>query len=97
MADNYKEKIKKLLALAESDNENEAKAALLKAKELMAQHKIEEADLEDAQNKKVVRVKQSLPVARDGILGWAVCLRLLLGTFAARQLQAENGITRQEP
>ena len=30
----YKDKIKKLLALAESNNEHEAKAALLKAKEL---------------------------------------------------------------
>lgn len=30
----YKEKIRKLLALAESPNEHEAKAALLKAKQL---------------------------------------------------------------
>ena len=35
-----KDKIAKLLALAESPNENEAKAALLKARELMAQHKL---------------------------------------------------------
>lgn len=71
MADNYKEKIKKLLALAESDNENEAKAALLKAKELMAQHKIEEADFEDAQNKKVVRVKTKFTCSkrRDSWMG----------------------------
>ena len=71
MADNYKEKIKKLLALAQSDNENEAKAALLKAKELMAQHKIEEADLEDAQNKKVVRVKTKFTCSkrRDSWMG----------------------------
>lgn len=71
MADNYKEKIKKLLALAESDNENEAKAALLKAKELMAQHKIEEADLEDAQNKKVVQVKTKFTCSkrRDSWMG----------------------------
>lgn len=34
-----KEKIQKLLALASSPNENEAKAALLKAKELMAKNK----------------------------------------------------------
>ena len=32
--ENYKEKIKKLLALSESSNEHEAKAALLKAKQL---------------------------------------------------------------
>ena len=32
----YKDKIRKLLALAESPSEAEAKAALLKARELMA-------------------------------------------------------------
>lgn len=42
---NIKEKIKKLLALATSPNENEARSALLKAKELMAKHKLEEADI----------------------------------------------------
>ncbi len=36
MAINYKDKIRKLLALAESPVEAEAKAALLKARELMA-------------------------------------------------------------
>ena len=36
MAEDYREKIKKLLALAGSNNENEARAALLKAKELMS-------------------------------------------------------------
>lgn len=39
-----REKIQKLLALAESPNENEARAALLKAKELMAKHKMTEDD-----------------------------------------------------
>ena len=43
----YREKIKKLLALSESSNEHEAKSALLKAKKLMAEHKIAEIDLED--------------------------------------------------
>ena len=41
----YKETISKLLALATSPNENEAKAALLKAQELMAKHKISEAEV----------------------------------------------------
>ena len=53
---NYKEKIKKLLALSESSNEHEAKAALLKAKELMAEYKIAEVDLVDARNRKVKRI-----------------------------------------
>ena len=39
MAD-IKDKISKLLALAESPNENEARMALLKARELMAQYKL---------------------------------------------------------
>lgn len=39
MNNNIKERIAKLLALAESPNENEAKAALLKARALMVQHK----------------------------------------------------------
>ena len=47
----YKDKIKKLLALAESPNENEAQAALLKARQLMAEHKIGEADLEEPEDK----------------------------------------------
>lgn len=44
---NIREKIEKLLTLATSPNEHEAKAALLKAKELMAKHKLTEADFED--------------------------------------------------
>lgn len=43
---NIKEKIKKLLALSTSPNENEAQAALLKARELMAKNKLTEADFE---------------------------------------------------
>ena len=41
MAD-IREKIQKLLSLAGSSNENEARAAMLKAKELMAKHKMSE-------------------------------------------------------
>ena len=50
-----KEKIKKLLALASSPNENEAKAALLKAKELMAKNKLSEGDFE-VENRKLVHL-----------------------------------------
>lgn len=51
-----REKIAKLLALAASPNENEAKAALLKAKELMAKHKLTEADFEDIKKQKMVHL-----------------------------------------
>ena len=55
MAD-YKEKIRRLLALAESPNENEARAALLKARELMARHKLTEQDIREAEPQKVMRM-----------------------------------------
>ena len=45
--ENIKDRIKKLLALASSPNEHEAKAALLKAKKLMAEHKLTDSDFED--------------------------------------------------
>ena len=53
----YREKIRKLLALAESPNENEAKAALLRARELMAKHKLTEADCVEMAKRKVKRIK----------------------------------------
>ena len=76
----YKEKIRKLLALAESPNEFEAKAALLKAKELMAQHKIEEIDLIDVKSKKVKRIYTDYFFTKRGDF-W-------IGTLA--QIIAEN-------
>lgn len=54
MAIDYKDKIRKLLALAESPNENEAREAMLRAQELMAKHKLSEADLNEPVNKKVI-------------------------------------------
>lgn len=53
---NIKEKIQKLLALATSPNENEARAALLKAKELMAANKLSEADFEEVKDQELVHV-----------------------------------------
>lgn len=50
-----KDKIKKLLSLASSSNENEAKAALLKAKELMAKNKLTEEDFEESGNYELKR------------------------------------------
>ena len=41
------DKIEKLLSLATSNNENEAQSALLMARKLMAQYKINEADLKE--------------------------------------------------
>lgn len=55
-ATDIKGKIRNLLALAQSPNENEAKAALLKARELMITHKLTEAELGDAKDKTVQKV-----------------------------------------
>lgn len=49
-------KIRKLLALSESPNEFEAQAALLKARQLMAEYKLTEAELHEG-NKKVKTIK----------------------------------------
>lgn len=55
MATNIKDKIAKLLALAESPNENEARAALLKSRELMAEHKLRPEEIKKAEKAKVIR------------------------------------------
>lgn len=55
MADNIRDKIAGLLALSESPNENEAKAALLKARELMAKYKLRPDECVKAENVKVIR------------------------------------------
>lgn len=49
------EKIAKLLALAESPYEEEAKAALLQARRLMAEHKLMPEDIEPQENKRVIQ------------------------------------------
>lgn len=53
---NIKDKVKKLLSLATSPNENEARAALLKAKKLMAENKLTEEDLEEARSTEMVHL-----------------------------------------
>ena len=55
MTDNIVEKIQKLLALSQSSNEHEAYAALTKAKELMAKHKLENIEL-DMDSKEIIRL-----------------------------------------
>ena len=50
----YRDKIRKLLNLSKSPVEAEAKAALLKAHELMAEHKLSQEDFADLGKKEVV-------------------------------------------
>lgn len=52
-----RDKIKKLLALSTSPNENEAKAALLKAKKLMMEHKISETEVQGLEDQKLIHLQ----------------------------------------
>lgn len=64
MAIDYKEKIRKLLALAESPVEAEAKAALLKARQLMAEHKLTERDCKEAEKQAVRDVRTDITCSK---------------------------------
>ena len=59
-----KDKIRKLLALSESPNENEARAALLKARQLMAEHKLTERELRDAARQAVKTVSTGITCSK---------------------------------
>lgn len=65
MAD-YKDRIRKLLALSKSSNEHEAKAALVRARKLMAEHKLEMSDL-DAESAEVVMVKTDISFTTNSL------------------------------
>lgn len=80
-----KEKIAKLLALSSSPNEKEAQAALLKARELMAKHKLTAEECQEGQTAKVIRqtvgvecTKQTNPwaVSLGGIISKRYCCRV---------------------
>lgn len=65
------EKIKKLLSLAESNNENEALSSMAKARELMAKYKIEISEVKDSANKaKENIIKDNFGVTHDGRQIW---------------------------
>lgn len=78
MTADYKDKIKKLLALAESPNEHEAKAALLKARQLMAEHKIAEAELKDVEKQEVREVWTDITCSKRRN-PWVVHLSAVIG------------------
>ena len=48
------ERVAKLLALADSPNEHEARAALLKARELMAEYKLQPEEVQTSEKAKVI-------------------------------------------
>lgn len=57
---NIKDKIEKLLRLSESPNENKAKAALLKARKLMMEHKLSEADFKVLEKQEPVKIETGI-------------------------------------
>ncbi len=59
------DKIEKLLALAGSDNENEAKSAMLKARELMAKYEIRRDQLQERQEEERAIVHYTSPSFHD--------------------------------
>lgn len=78
MDKDYKEKIRKLLALAESPNEHEAKAALLKARQLMAEHKLTERDCKDAAKQEVRDVRTDITCSKRRN-PWIIPLSAVIG------------------
>ena len=74
----YREKIRKLLALAESPNEHEAKAALLKARQLMAEHKLTERDCKDAEEQEVKDIRTDITCSKRRN-PWIVHLSAVIG------------------
>ena len=59
------DKIEKLLALAGSDNENEAKSAMMKARELMAKYEIKREQLREGQEEERAIVHYTSPPFHD--------------------------------
>ena len=76
------DKIEKLIALSSSDNENEAKAAMLKAQELMAKYEIEMSQINPDKAKERPVASYTSPSFRDD---WVVDLgSLIAGNFRCR-------------
>lgn len=88
----YKEKIKKLLALAESNNEHEAYSALTKARKLMMEHGIRETELGDFSGSDVV-VKYSY-VYSSGQYKWPISLASVIGSHCRVRNTISNGDLR---
>lgn len=93
---NYKDKIRKLLALAESPVEAEAKAALLKARKLMAEHKLSEAELEEGNAQCVKDVQTGITASKrrdpwmidlSAVIGENYCCKAYRGKLHGRQIQ----------
>lgn len=82
------EKIEKLIALSGSDNENEAKAAMLKAQELMAKYEIEQDRIDPERKKERPVVCFTSPMFRDD---WCVDVgSLIANNFRCRAIISQR-------
>ena len=72
------EKIKKLLSLAESNNENEALSSLTKARKLMAKYKIEMSEIQSEQENKEKIIKDDFGVTYNGRQVWKGSLSVII-------------------
>ena len=78
MSTEITEKISRLLALAASPYEAEARAALLKARQLMAEHKLCPEDITPPERQRVI--KESTGVTSTKMSSpWAVQLSAIIG------------------
>lgn len=101
----YKDKILKLLALAESPNEHEAKAALLKARRLMAEHKLTEADLKDIEKRQVKDITTDITCSKrrnpwifdlSAVIGKNYCCQGYINSVYRKQTQSIGFVGLEE-
>lgn len=90
----YREKIRKLLSLAESPNEHEAKAALLKARQLMAEHKLTERDCKDAEKQEVKDIRTNITCSKRRN-PWIIDLSAIIGENYCCRGYRTHGYGRQ--
>ena len=78
------EKIKKLLSLANSNNENEALSSMAKARKLMAKYKIEMSEIKELDNEvKEKIIKDSFGITHNGRQIWKSSLsRIIADNFS---------------
>lgn len=78
------EKIKKLLVLSGSDNENEAKSAMMKAQEIMAKYEIRKEQLQKGSSEKQQVIHVTSPAFRSD---WIIMVaNVVAGNFRCRSI-----------
>lgn len=95
MTTDYKDKIRKLLALAKNPNENEAQAALLKARELMAKYKLSEIDIKNDENNQNVKNVDTGITCTKRRNPWIVDLADIIGESYCCQGYRESAYGKQ--